>query len=78
MGNDKFQMYMQNFNRRLRFPGAASAAKIDQSSYQFTEFYRDSRHAFGVRFQVEKKNRDYLYTAAAVLLFVAVLWIRFS
>lgn len=65
--NGKFQQYMQNFNRRVRSSGTASAAKIDHSSYQFTEFYRDSRHAFGTRFEVEKPNRDWIYGVVALV-----------
>lgn len=37
-------------------------------------FFRDSRDAFGTRFQVEKPNRDWMWTlASVVLLAVAVV-----
>ena len=68
MNNDKFAQYIQNFNRRLRFTGAASSAKIDERSYRSTEFYRDSRDAFGVRFEVEKPNRDWLWMIPALIV----------
>lgn len=34
-------------------------------SIEHTRFIRDSRHAFGHRFQVEKPNRDWLWAVAA-------------
>lgn len=40
-------------------------------AYHF-RFYRDSREAFGVRFQVEKPSRDWLWFAASVALVIAV------
>jgi hypothetical protein len=36
-------------------------------------FPRDSRDAFGGRFQVEPKNKDYLWAIGSVLLGIAVV-----
>jgi hypothetical protein len=35
------------------------------------EFYRDSRHAFGHRFTVEKAPRDWLWMVGAIILVAA-------
>ncbi len=40
-----------------------------------TRFIRDSRHAFGTRFYVEKPNRDYWYAIASVALIAVIVWV---
>lgn len=66
MKNDRFQQYIHKFNRRVTGPEISSVAGVDHNLYQFTEFYRDSRQAFGVRFQVEKRTYEWLWCAAGI------------
>lgn len=41
-------------------------------------FYRDSRHAFGVRFQVEKPSRDWLWMIPALIVSVLAVVVMLS
>lgn len=41
----------------------------------YHDYYTDSRQAFGHRFQVEEKSRDWLWFVGAVLLSPVALYI---
>lgn len=38
-------------------------------------FYRDSRQAFGTRFSVEKRGRDWVWTLASVIATLVLVWV---
>lgn len=37
---------------------------------------RDSRYAFGVRYQPEKPSHDYLYVVATLTVIAVIVWIK--
>lgn len=37
--------------------------------------YRDSRHAFGHRFEVERRNRDWMWFAGTLAVIITLAWV---